>query len=58
MSLDKKTIESAVSLLPIAVDLVGKLVDLAKRAKAEGIEVPTIKKLKELNQGLKELEDL
>jgi len=43
MSLDKKTIESAVSLLPIAVDLVGKLVDLAKRAKAEGIEVPTTK---------------
>lgn len=58
MSLDKKTVESAVSLLPIAVDLVGRLVDLAKRAKADGIEIPTIKKLKELNQGLKELEDL
>lgn len=56
--MDKKGIEAIISLLPIAVDLVGKLVDLANQAKAEGVAVPSLQKLKDLNQKLKDLEDL
>lgn len=45
-------------LLPIAVDLVTKLVNAAKTAKDAGAKVPSTDKLKELKTKLEELEDL
>jgi len=58
MSVDKKTIEAVVSVLPIAVDLVGKLIGLAQAAKNEGYDVPSIPELEEINQQLRNLDDL
>jgi len=58
MSVDKKTIEAVVSVLPIAVDLVGKLIGLAQAAKNEGYDVPSIPELEEINSRLRDLEDL
>ncbi len=45
-------------LVPIAVDLITKLVGAAKSAKDNEISIPSIEKLKELKKKLEELEDL
>ena len=58
MSMDKKTVEAALTMLPVAIDLVTRLITFAEAAKNDGYDVPSIEELKGLNDKLKELPDL
>ena len=56
--MDKNTVALISDLLPIAIDLTRKLVDMAQAAKDNGLEIPGLDDIEALNSQLKELKDL
>lgn len=56
--MNEATIKTAISLIPIAIDLTARLVEFAEAAKNDGYDVPTIAELRASNQKLKDLPDL
>lgn len=58
MGLSKDEVQAIISLVPVAMQLTGQLVDLVYRLQADGYEVPSIAELQSLNEKLKNLNDL
>lgn len=58
MSLDKNEILAINALVPVATDMVLRLIDLIEQLGSENIDVPTRKRIIEMNKRLKKLEDL
>lgn len=58
MSLTKNEALAINALIPVAADMVMRLIDLVEQVGAENVDVPTRERLAELNERLKELEEL
>ena len=54
----KQELLLAAQLIPIATELMAKLINTVTAAKADGYDVPSIEKLKAQLQRLEDLEDL
>jgi hypothetical protein len=58
MALTQQQVNLILGLMPVAIDLAGRVADLVGELQAEGYEIPTNDDLIRLNQRLKRLDDV